>query len=167
MECSIMRHFIWVFAVCKNINEGVSSVQIINVLCSHLSKKLNNRRTRIKIARNSVFDYHLSPVGLQLAIENCFWWFLSSFGDSINVFDCRISGVVLLERLLNNVHKLYIFDKRCLWFVCVSSWAELLVLIVHPNRAQEACTRQSTHWSHDSSGECLDYNVLARLHIYM
>ena len=48
-----------------------------------------------KIARNSVFDCQLSPVGRQMAIGNsvsndmC-----STFVDSSNVFDCLLSGVV-------------------------------------------------------------------------
>ena len=51
-----------------------------------------------KIARNSAFDSHLSPVGRQMAIENsvsndC----LSTFVDNINVFDCRLSFVILVE----------------------------------------------------------------------
>ena len=41
-----------------------------------IHKTFNNRPTRIKIARNSVFDCHLS-----------------TFVDSINVFDCRLSCV--------------------------------------------------------------------------
>ena len=47
-----------------------------------------------KIARNSVFNCHLSPVGRQMPIENSvsnnFW---SEFVDCINVFDCHLSGV--------------------------------------------------------------------------
>ena len=47
-----------------------------------------------KIARNSVFDCHLSPVGRQMAIENS----VSNDFDlrssrELNVFDCRLSGV--------------------------------------------------------------------------
>ena len=49
-----------------------------------------------KIARNSAYDCHLSPVGRKMAIENSIsndvW---STFVDSINVFDCRLSGVRL------------------------------------------------------------------------
>ena len=42
------------------------------------------------IARNSVFDSHLSPVGRQMAIENSVSnEFLSTFFDCTNVFDCR------------------------------------------------------------------------------
>ena len=41
------------------------------------------------IARNSVFDCHLSPVERQMAIEN------SVSNDSVNVFDCRLPGVVM------------------------------------------------------------------------
>ena len=49
-----------------------------------------------KIARNGVFDCHLALVGRQMAIENIvpnYFW--STFIDtcSINVFDCRLSGV--------------------------------------------------------------------------
>ena len=49
-----------------------------------------------KIARNSVFDCYLSPVGRQMTIVNSvpndFW---STFVDSISVFDCRLPGVYL------------------------------------------------------------------------
>ena len=47
-----------------------------------------------KITRNSVFDCHLSPVGRQMAIENSVSNdFLSTFVDSIKVFDCLLFGV--------------------------------------------------------------------------
>ena len=47
-----------------------------------------------KIARNSVFDCHLSPNWRQMAIENSVSNdFLSPFVDCINVFDCRLPGV--------------------------------------------------------------------------
>ena len=50
-----------------------------------------------KIDRNNVFDCHLSPVRRQMAIENFVSNdFLSTFNDSIGVFDCRLPGVVLL-----------------------------------------------------------------------
>ena len=53
-----------------------------------------------KIARNSVFDCHLSPVGRQMTIENSVSnYFLSTFVDSIFVFDCRLSGVVSLKEV--------------------------------------------------------------------
>ena len=49
---------------------------------------------RSKIARNSVFDCHLSPVGQQMATKNSVSSnFLSTFVDSIHVFDCRLFGV--------------------------------------------------------------------------
>ena len=35
-----------------------------------IENALSNRRTRFKIARNSVLDSHLSPAGRQMAIEN-------------------------------------------------------------------------------------------------
>ena len=48
-----------------------------------------------KIDRNSVFDCHLSPVWRQKANENSVsidvW---STFLDSIDVFDCRLPGVI-------------------------------------------------------------------------
>ena len=48
-----------------------------------------------KIDRNSVFDCHLSPVWQQMAIENSVSnKFLSTFLDSIGIFDCRLTGVV-------------------------------------------------------------------------
>ena len=50
-----------------------------------------------KIARNSVFDCHLSSVWQQMAIKTSVSKdFLSTFVDSINVFDCSLSGVILL-----------------------------------------------------------------------
>ena len=54
-----------------------------------------------KIARNSVFDWHLPPGGQQTAIKksdsNDLW---STFVDSIYVFDCRLSGVVSLSSVV-------------------------------------------------------------------
>ena len=47
-----------------------------------------------KLARNSVFDCHLSPVGRQMAIEiSVSNDFLTMSVDSISVFDCRLFGV--------------------------------------------------------------------------
>ena len=52
-----------------------------------------------RIARNSVFDCHLSPVGRQMVIYNSVSNdFLSTFVDCIDIFDCRLPGVSL-ERL--------------------------------------------------------------------
>ena len=49
-----------------------------------------------KIDRNRVFDCHLSPAGRQMAIENAFSIdFLSTFLNSIDVFDCHLPGVIL------------------------------------------------------------------------
>ena len=46
----------------------------------------------MEIARNSVFENR--KIGGQMAIENPVSNdFLSTFVDSINVFDCRLSGV--------------------------------------------------------------------------
>ena len=53
-----------------------------------------------KFARNSVFDCHLSPVRRQMAIKNSVSNdFLFTFVDSINVFDCRLSGVSTLVKV--------------------------------------------------------------------
>ena len=50
-----------------------------------------------KIDRNSVFDCHLSPVGRQMAIKNSVSNnLLSAFVGSINIFHCRLPGVVSL-----------------------------------------------------------------------
>ena len=58
---------------------------------------------RLKIARNSVFNCHLSPVGRQMAIENSVSIdILSMFVDSINLFDCCLSGVIGLN---DNFHQ--------------------------------------------------------------
>ena len=59
------------------------------------------------IARNSAFDCHLLPVRRQKAIENSVSnvssYFLSRFVDSINVFDCPLSGVIIqCLRIYNN-----------------------------------------------------------------
>ena len=98
--------------------------------CKHIGESaienaLNNRRTReSKIARNSVFDCHLSPVGRQMAIENSLLTILSMFVDSISVFDCRLSGVVSSSqsklRRIRDVYTLYVAVLACLvWFVAL------------------------------------------------
>ena len=49
-----------------------------------------------EIDRYSVYDCHLSPIGRQMAVENSVSNdFLSSFVARINVFDCRLPGVLL------------------------------------------------------------------------
>ena len=49
-----------------------------------------------QIARNSVFNYHLTPVRLQTATQNSVSNDLrSTFVDSFNVFDCRLSEVFI------------------------------------------------------------------------
>ena len=56
---------------------------------------INERES--KIDRNSVFDCHLSPVGRQMAIKNfasTFFW--STFVNSINIFICHLSGVIIV-----------------------------------------------------------------------
>ena len=59
----------------------------------------------LKLARNSVFNYHLSPVGRQIAIKNCFYDFFSKFVDSVNIFNCCLSiwCYIIAITLLNNV----------------------------------------------------------------
>ena len=60
-----------------------------------IENPLNNRQMRLKIARNSVFDCHLSPVRQQMTIKNIVSNnFLSMFVDSINVVDCPPTGCV-------------------------------------------------------------------------
>ena len=54
-----------------------------------------NERRKI-IARNSVFDCHLSPVRRQMAIKNIVsnnFFYLCSSISIHNVFDCCLSGV--------------------------------------------------------------------------
>ena len=59
-----------------------------------------------QIARNSVFDSHLSPVGRQTAIKNSVFNDLrSTFVESINVFDCRLSKVFIEYRPTEYVAK--------------------------------------------------------------
>ena len=58
----------------------------------------------LKIARNSVFDCHLSPIWRQMAIENYVSndvRFMSV--DSINIFDCCLSGVMIWLKKGDNV----------------------------------------------------------------
>ena len=60
----------------------------------------------LKIARNSVFNYHLSQVGRQTAIKNSVSMiFFSKFVYSVNVFDCSLSirCDIIAFTLLNNV----------------------------------------------------------------
>ena len=49
-----------------------------------------------KLARNSVFDCYLTPDWRQMAIKNSVKRFLSTFVDSISVFDCRLTGVYMM-----------------------------------------------------------------------
>ena len=57
---------------------------------------LTIEESRSKIAKNSVFNCPLSPVGRQMAIENSVSNdFLSTFVDSVNVFDCRLPSVYI------------------------------------------------------------------------
>ena len=50
-----------------------------------------------KFARNSVLDCHSWPIGLQMAFENSVSnYFGSTFFDSFNVFNFRLSSVYLV-----------------------------------------------------------------------
>ena len=111
----------WLLQIC--IYRLNKSVEILNSISyAHGRTRLNtithqldcNRKMhltideyRSKIARNSVFDCHLSPVGRQMAIENSvsndFW---STCIDSIDVFDCRLPGV-------NNSRTMFQWKKIC------------------------------------------------------
>ena len=54
---------------------------------------------RSKIARNSVFDCHMSPFRGQMAIKNYVSiYFLSMFVDSINIFLCHLSCVLTIRK---------------------------------------------------------------------
>ena len=54
-----------------------------------------------KNARNSVLDCHLLPTGQQMTIENSVSIdFLSTFFDSINLFECRLPGVSKVQVFL-------------------------------------------------------------------
>ena len=57
-----------------------------------------------KSVRNSVFDCHLSPGWRQMAIENTVSNdFLSTVVDSITVFDCRLSDVIMSRTKLQDI----------------------------------------------------------------
>ena len=58
-------------------------------------------------ASNSVFDCHLSPVEKSVS-NDC----LSTFVDSINVFDCRLSFVILVESPTS-----YDIKLKLSWFI--------------------------------------------------
>ena len=72
-----------------------------------------------KISRNSVFDCHLLPVWRQMAIKNSI---SNDFGsttiDNINVFDCRLSGVLKEHvHLLDQIWHFYLPDKSSRHYV--------------------------------------------------
>ena len=55
------------------------------------------RKADQKLLETAFFDCHLLPISQQLAIENFVSNdFLSTFIDSINVFDCHLSSVILV-----------------------------------------------------------------------
>ena len=57
-----------------------------------------------EIATTSVFECHLSPVGRLMDIENFVSnFFLSTFVDSIDVFDCRLSDPAWFRCTLHDV----------------------------------------------------------------
>ena len=84
------------------IDGGISKTKYlphdVNTLDRRQSKTLLTIDVRgSKMARNSVLDCHLSPVGRRKAIESSVSiWGFSTFVDStcINVFHCRLSSVV-------------------------------------------------------------------------
>ena len=77
----------------------------ITIKYSHSSIILDRRQSKMlwtiaecvsQIARNSVLDCHLSPVGRQTAIKNFVSNNLrSTFVDSINVFECHLFEVFI------------------------------------------------------------------------
>ena len=78
------------------------------------------------------FDCHLSPNWRQMAIENSVSNdFLSSFVDSINVFDCRLPGVILFALIFlhhdsssdfaEHFNKYTLQLVRCVNFVCIDA----------------------------------------------
>ena len=67
----------------KNVGSHLNEI-IIALDMRQIENAFNKRRTLTKIARNSVFDCHFSPVGRQIAIEN----------SVSNYFDLR-SSIVL------------------------------------------------------------------------
>ena len=67
------------------------------------------------MARNSVFYCHLSPVGRQMSIKNSVSNdFLSAVIDNIDVFDCRLPGVVMEKRILRT----FLRNTLILMIVC-------------------------------------------------
>ena len=79
------------------------------------SKKLSTiDEGESKIDRNSVFNCHLSPVWRQIAIENTVSiYFLSTFLDSIGIFDCRLPGVVLVLLYTIEIAKWFQITIHC------------------------------------------------------
>ena len=63
-----------------------------------IENSLNNRRTRIKNRWKQCFRLPFVASGTTMAIENFVSNdFGSTFADSVNVFDCRLSGVSLVN----------------------------------------------------------------------
>ena len=67
---------------------------------------------RIKNATNIAFDCHLSPFGQQMAIKNSVSnYVVSMFVDSINIFNCPISGVKRRASILKDFSRIFFFFK--------------------------------------------------------
>ena len=79
----------------RSVHDKSYEYSVLNTPGKHQPKTLLTiKKLGIKIARNSAFDCHLSPVRRQMAIENSVSNnYLSTFVDSINVFDCHKFGV--------------------------------------------------------------------------
>ena len=71
------------------------------------------------------FDCHLSPVGRQMAIENSVSCdFLSTFVDSIKVFDCHISGVI-------HLHEPFGLDEYVPFYAISSGYASNATFMIY------------------------------------
>ena len=116
----------WIFTKIKPLQETLSKILWSwwkEVITNKLTKRSHwvgrwqsNKHLTInegvsKIARDSVFHCHLSPVGRQKAFEKSIsrdsW---STFLDSINGLYCRLFGV--------NVHSWHSWILSCFFVVC-------------------------------------------------
>ena len=91
-ELSQTENFSFFF---EYLNHTFRLTCMYNTLDKQQSKRLltiNERRS--KMARNSVFDCHLLPLGNRWQSKTLFLMILfSKFLESIHFFDCRLSGV--------------------------------------------------------------------------
>ena len=94
-----------------------------------------------KLARNSVFNCHLSPVRQQMAIENSVSVvndFLSTFADSIYVFDCRLPRCGDSSR---TIHQEYCSSR----FVKITQRVKVLNAWANPEEGQGVRTPLKNH----------------------